>query len=161
MRPQAAIAALMLAPAIAWGKPTPSCEGAVVRAKPVSLREAAQAANAYFALPPGLLAALVDTENQRWDVGAVGSFGEVGLAQMKPTTVLVVLNKRDTAASRKWAAWVLFQPRANLCLAARLLADNLAACAGNTACAVACYNAGPGNCRYTASILARLEPAKE
>lgn len=146
-----ALALLLAAPAVQAA----SCDVAVRRARPASLEDIAAAAGAHFGLPAGLIEAVIGQENAPWDPAAVGGAGEIGLGQIKPGTMLMALGMPANGANLAWAAWGLSDPVWNLCWTARLLKDNRTACGGDRACAVACYNAGPANCRYTARVLAR------
>lgn len=106
-----------------------------VRAGPSGFRRAAYlphvyAAEARFALPTGLLDALLWTES-RYNPFAVSKAGAVGLGQLMPGTAadLGVVNR--------------FDPMTNLAGAARYLRQMLDRF-GNVTLALAAYNAGPG-----------------
>jgi soluble lytic murein transglycosylase-like protein len=87
------------------------------------------AAEAQFALPPGLLDALVWTES-RYNPFAISKAGAVGLGQLMPGTA------RDMGVVNR------FDPRANILGAARYLRQMIDKF-GMVHLALAAYNAGP------------------
>lgn len=130
-------------------------------------REMAAAAGEHFGLPRWLLPAVVDRENAPWDPIALSSKGARGLGQVMPATV--AMKRGITRPSRHLLAIIdieLREPRANLCWAARILADSLRICRRDQrgdpspeaiACALAGYNAGEGVADYVSWITRRAQ----
>ncbi|MBI3936754.1 MAG: hypothetical protein HY323_07235 [Betaproteobacteria bacterium] len=129
------------------------------REQPTSLQAAADMMGACWGLPPGVLRAIVEQENRAWDPGVPdGGAGEVGLAHMKPATVLLTLGWPTTPENLTRAAGWLREPISALYWSGRYLAQVVRpACRGREelACYAAGYNAGAGAARYISDVAER------
>lgn len=152
----------ILWPSISWAGPLSCYEAARGR----EVRYQADIAGAAWKLPPGLLRAIVEQENRTWDPDvADGEAGEIGIAHVKPATVLMLLKWPTTPENLGKAATWLRNPTRCLCWAARYLAQAVEPyCKGDVRCLAAGYNAGQGTARYVAEVWARhselMEAAK-
>lgn len=107
-------------------------------------------------LPPRLLGAVAWQES-RWDAGAVGESGEVGLMQLLPSTAAWIAD----VLGLEQADWM--EPETNLQMGAWYLAHLLEAAGGDVSEALARYNAGAAwrtrapqdGARYARAVLAR------
>jgi hypothetical protein len=106
---------------------------------PVTYRAYVLAAATQYALNPGLLAGLIETESS-WNPNAVSSTGAVGLTQLEPATAksLGVTDSRN--------------PRQNIFGGAKYLSQLLKQYNGDVDKALQAYNGGPGNVGIPATV---------
>lgn len=97
-------------------------------------------------VPPLLFEAMIDVESA-FHVGAVSPSGAIGLGQIIPRWHLALIGRvarehgHDVLITEETARRLLLDPRLNLTIAARILADNYRVC-GHWAQAVARYHSG-------------------
>lgn len=120
------------------------------------LEKQAGIAAAKHGVPAEALKAIC-TRESNWNPTALGRAGEVGLCQIRPTTVLMMYGAEwRTDLSEKDRLYLiereLYSPIRNLHLAALYLRWMLREADGDITLAIAGYNAGPGAIRYVRRV---------
>lgn len=126
-----------------------------------ALEKEAERAAAQYGVPAHALKAIC-TRESNWNPTAIGAVGEIGLCQLRPTTVLMLYGPtwRAELPQAERLALIrqeLFNPVRNLQLAARYMRWMIREAGDDLALAIAGYNAGPGAIRYVRRVQTTME----
>ena len=114
-----------------------------------------------FHVPAETLKAICERESS-WNPQAVGSYGEIGLCQLRPQTVALMKGpnwRKDLSDDARIALITreLYDPTKNLEWAAKYLRWMIREARGDVTLAIAAYNAGPGVIRYVNNVKDSME----
>lgn len=115
---------------------------------------------------PGKTLKAICARESSWNPNAVGPVGEIGLCQLRPTTVASMKGKDwradlSEAERLKLIEKELFEPRTNLHWAARYIKMMIKEADGDVTLAIAAYNAGPGIIRYVKRVRTSIAEFEE